>query len=64
MSMAHLAELRLRRLDDTDLPAVRRILESSDYIHYRFGPEELAGLLSSLPAVGAFSKPTHRLAET
>ena len=63
MSIARLPELRVRRLDSTDLSAVQRILETSDYIHYRFGPEELAGLLDSLPAVGAFSKPSHRLAE-
>jgi ribosomal-protein-alanine N-acetyltransferase len=45
----------VRVLRPADLPAVRRILDTSEYIHYRFEPQELAGLLAKLPAVGAFS---------
>ncbi len=54
--------LTIRDLASTDLAAVRRILETSEYIHYRFGPEELPRLLAALPAVGAFSRPEGRLA--
>ena len=54
--------LALRDLDNTDVPRVRRILETSEYIHYRFGPEELPRLIGRLPAVGAFSVPSGRLA--
>jgi [ribosomal protein S18]-alanine N-acetyltransferase len=54
--------LTLRDLAMTDLAAVRHILETSEYIHYRFGPEELPRLLAELPSVGAFSRPEGRLA--
>lgn len=46
--------LTVRPLDAADLTAVRRILDASDYIHYRFGPDELPRLLGRFPAVGAF----------
>lgn len=54
--------LSLRDLESTDVNRVRRILETSEYIHYRFGPEELPRLIGRLPAVGAFSVPSGRLA--
>lgn len=54
--------LTLRELDGRDISGVRRILETSEYIHYRFSPEELPTLLGRLPGVGAFSVPTGRLA--
>lgn len=54
--------LTLRELDDSDIAGVRRILETSEYIHYRFSPEELPGLLGRLPGMGVFSVPTGRLA--
>lgn len=54
--------LTLRDLAATDVAAVRRILEASEYTHYRFGPEELPRLLGTLPAVGAFGTPSSRLA--
>lgn len=53
--------LTLRELDDQDIAGVRRILETSEYIHYRFGPEELPTLLGRLPGMGAFGVPTGRL---
>src|SRR5258708_18234397 len=46
--------LTVRPLDAADLTAVRRVLDASDYIHYRFGPDELPRLLGRFPAVGAF----------
>jgi len=54
--------LTLRELDGRDIGGVRRILETSEYIHYRFTSDELPGLIGRLPAVGAFSVPTGRLA--
>ncbi|MGH2515277.1 MAG: hypothetical protein ACRDHP_06440, partial [Ktedonobacterales bacterium] len=54
--------LTLRELDGRDISGVRRILETSEYIHYRFSPDELSSLLGRLPGAGAFSVPTGRLA--
>jgi ribosomal protein S18 acetylase RimI-like enzyme len=48
----------LRELRRADVDGVLRILESSEYIHYRFDAEELPRLLASCPAAGAFSVPT------
>jgi [ribosomal protein S18]-alanine N-acetyltransferase len=48
--------LGLRRLDGTDLPAVQRILETSEHTYYHFGTEELPDLLDRLPAIGAFAE--------
>lgn len=56
--------LMLRDLTDEDEAAVRRILETSDYIHYRFGLEETTKLLRRFPAVGAFSVPIARAGRT
>ncbi|HLZ24967.1 MAG TPA: GNAT family N-acetyltransferase [Ktedonobacterales bacterium] len=53
--------LALRELDGRDISGVRRILETSEYIHYRFGADELPGLIGRLPGVGVFSVPTGRL---
>jgi GNAT superfamily N-acetyltransferase len=49
--------LALRDLGPGDLGAVRRILSTSEYIHYRFEPSELPHLLDAYPAVGLFSVP-------
>lgn len=54
--------LTLRELDGRDIAGVRRVLETSEYIHYRFSPEELPTLLGRLPGMGAFSVPAGRLA--
>lgn len=51
-----------RALGPADQPAVRRILETSEYTHYRFNSDELPALLSRLPAVGAFAAPSGTLA--
>jgi ribosomal-protein-alanine N-acetyltransferase len=42
----------LRRLD---VSQIRRILDTSEYVHYRFSPEEAPRLLDLYPSVGAFS---------
>ncbi len=54
--------LSSRDLTLADLPAVRRILETSEYTHYRFNSDELPTLLSRLPAVGVFGEPSSKLA--
>lgn len=54
--------LTVRALDAADLSAVRRILETSDYLHYRFDPQELARILGRDPAVGAFATVPDNLA--
>jgi [ribosomal protein S18]-alanine N-acetyltransferase len=53
-------DLGVRQLDGRDLPAIQRILETSDYTYYHFGFEELPGLLDRLPAVGAVSDTSGR----
>ncbi len=55
-------DLNVRALDGGDLAAVRRILDTSDYLHYRFDPHELSRLLGRDPAVGAFAEAPDRLA--
>ena len=47
--------LALRDLGRADIPLIRRILDTSEYLHLRFSPEELPRLLDLYPAVGAFS---------
>lgn len=59
--MLHHEALTLRALDQADIPAVRRILDTSEYIYYRFTADELPGLMGRLPAVGALSTPSGRL---
>lgn len=54
--------LAVRPLGAADLDAARRILDSSDYIHYRFAPEELPRLVGRFPGAGVFSMPPGRLA--
>lgn len=51
-------EARLTRtLQRADTAAVRRILETSEYVHVRFEPEELPDLLDTYPAAGVFTRP-------
>jgi len=57
--------LVVRELRRADELAIRRILMTSEYIHYRFSPEELPRLLDIYPTAGAFheaSGPLARLA--
>ncbi len=57
--------LTVRELRRADELAIRRVLMTSEFIHYRFSPEELPRLLDIYPAVGAFSEgagPLARLA--
>ncbi len=56
------ATQEVRALQRADEAAIRHILTTSDYIHYRFSPEELPRLLDTSPAVGVFSTPQGRLA--
>jgi len=59
--MPHHEALTLRALYQADIPAVRRILDTSEYTHYRFTADELPGLIGRLPAVGAHSTPSDQL---
>ncbi|WIG60045.1 MAG: hypothetical protein OJF49_002793 [Ktedonobacterales bacterium] len=52
----------LRALRSADAPSVRRILDTSEYTHVRFNPEEVPTLLGTLPAFGVASAPSGRLA--
>jgi ribosomal protein S18 acetylase RimI-like enzyme len=47
--------MTIRSLHPEDEAAVRRILDTSEYMHYRFEPDELPKVLERYPAVGAFS---------
>ena len=49
--------LTLRTLKKADATAIRRILGTSEYLHYRVDGDELTRVLAALPAVGAFSVP-------
>lgn len=50
-----------RPIASAELGLVRRILDTSEYTHARFSPEELPRLLATLPAVGLFRQPGGRL---
>ena len=54
-------ELVIRPLTAEDAGAVRRILQTSEYTHYRFAPDELPRLLERLPSAGVFGTPSGRL---
>lgn len=47
--------LTVRELRRADLAQARRLLETSEYVHYRFSPSEMARLVDLYPSVGAFS---------
>jgi len=53
--------LSVRLLTREDTAAIRRLMESSDYVHCRFTPDELSDLLEHLPAVGVFQQTGGRL---
>lgn len=54
-------QLTVRPLTPADAGAVRRILQTSEYTHYRFAPDELPRLLERLPSAGLFGTPSGRL---
>jgi ribosomal-protein-alanine N-acetyltransferase len=47
--------LTLRELRHADVAQARRILDTSEYVHYRFSPDDLGRLIELYPGVGAFS---------
>lgn len=47
--------LTLRELRHADVTQARRILDTSEYVHYRFSPDDLGRLVELYPGVGAFS---------
>lgn len=47
--------LTVRQLRRTDMAQARRLLDTSEYVHYRFSPEEMPRLVDLYPSVGAFS---------
>lgn len=53
--------LAVRPLRVADIPAMRRILETSEYTHVRFEVDELPYLIEHFPAFGLFSVPRGRL---
>ena len=53
--------LVVRTITGGELGLLRRILDTSEYTHTRFSPEELPRLLANLPAVGLFRQPGGRL---
>lgn len=50
--------LAVRELGPADEAAIRRILDTSEYIHCRFDVDQLGTLLARYPAVGLFTSPT------
>lgn len=54
-------ELTVRPLTAADAGAVQRILQTSEYTHSRFAPDELPRLLERLPSAGVFGMPSGRL---
>src|SRR5579859_1110493 len=50
--------LTVRELSVSDLPTVRRLMNTSEYLYARFGSEELPRLLARRPGVAAFSGPS------
>ena len=49
--------IALRDLRPSDEDSIRRILDTSEYVHYHFELERLGRLLERYPAVGVFSVP-------
>jgi ribosomal protein S18 acetylase RimI-like enzyme len=50
--------MALRDLRPSDEDSIRRILDTSEYVHYHFELHRLGRLLERYPAVGAFSVPS------
>ena len=49
--------MALRDLHASDEDSIRRILDTSEYVHFHFDIDQLSRLLERYPAVGAFSVP-------
>jgi ribosomal-protein-alanine N-acetyltransferase len=47
--------LTMRELRRLDVAQARRILDTSEYVHYRFAPDELERLIELYPGMGAFN---------
>ena len=58
MSVSHLDTYQIRSLASADIPAVERLLRTSEYIYQRFTLNELPLLLKHYPAVGMFNSAT------
>ena len=58
MPTTHLDTYQIRVLTATDIPAVERLLNTSEYIYQRFTLDELPLLLKHYPAVGMFNGAT------
>ena len=58
MSATHLDRYQIRPLTSADIPAVERLLRTSEYIYQRFTLNELPLLLKHYPAVGLFNSAT------
>ena len=58
MQAAHLDSYQIRLLTTADIPAVERLLRTSEYIYQRFTLNELPLLLKHYPAVGMFNSAT------
>jgi [ribosomal protein S18]-alanine N-acetyltransferase len=49
--------IALRDLHASDEGGIRHILDTSEYVHFHFGLDQLSRLIERYPAVGAFSVP-------
>ncbi len=58
MPASHLDTYQIRPLTSADIPAVERLLRTSEYIYQRFTLNELPLLLKHNPAVGMFNSAT------
>src|SRR5262245_40589626 len=56
--MSNNTNLTIRRLHTRDYDAIARIATEADYVYCRFDQRELERILTSLPAVGAFTAPS------
>lgn len=50
--------MALRDLHASDEDSIRRILDTSEFVHYHFDLDQLSRLLERFPAIGAFSVPS------
>ena len=55
--MSQRETMALRDLHTSDEDSIRRILDTSEYVHYHFDIDQLSRLLERYPAVGAYSVP-------